>query len=393
MHTRCTQWELLGNNQRTIGHTESAHVATFSQLPSGHWRAQVRRGGLYRNATFPKLREAKDWAAGIESQARHIAAGGYAPIPKGATVADLIDKYCETNAKIPGRTKAATLAMLRREIGNVKLSVLSAFVLKDFIDARVKDGAGGVTIAGDLSFLSRVLEWGRESRRLDLPANLATDARKGLKFRGLDTRSKERSREPTDDELTGLYAYWRANARQKIDMPMVCKFALASGMRLGEICSLQVGDVDAARKTVVIRDRKDPQQKLGNDQTVPLLPDAWAIVKPLIEGREAGSIFNVRAASVSTAFTRACQALEPPILDLHFHDLRHRATAQFFRMGLDIPRVALLTGHKTWTMLRRYTDIKPEDVHSAIQKPRPAAPGPQRSRGGNADQKRRPGKC
>jgi len=40
--------------------------------------------------------------------------------------------------------------------------------------------------------------------------------------------------------------------------------------------------------------------------------------------------------------------------------------AQFFRLGLDIPRVALLTGHKTWAMLRRYTDIKPEDVHNSV---------------------------
>ena len=59
---------------------------------------------------------------------------------------------------------------------------------------------------------------------------------------------------------------------------------------------------------------------------------------------------------MSTGFTRACAELG--IEDLHFHDLRHRATAQLFRMGLDIPRVALLTGHKTWAMLRRYTDIK-----------------------------------
>ena len=67
---------------------------------------------------------------------------------------------------------------------------------------------------------------------------------------------------------------------------------------------------------------------------------------------------------MSTGFTRACVELE--IEDLHFHDLRHRATAQLFRMGLDIPRVALLTGHKTWAMLRRYTDIKPADVHAAL---------------------------
>jgi integrase len=149
-------------------------------------------------------------------------------------------------------------------------------------------------------------------------------------------------------------------------MVTLCRFALASGMRQDEICSLQIGDVDRQTRTVVIRDRKDPRNKEGNDQTVPLLPEAWAIVEPLIEGRDAGSIFDARAASVSTAFTRACKALDPPIDDLHFHDLRHRATAQFFRMGLDIPRVALLTGHKTWAMLRRYTSIKPADVHLAV---------------------------
>ena len=31
-------------------------MATFSHLPSGKWRAQVRRAGLYRNATFAKRR-------------------------------------------------------------------------------------------------------------------------------------------------------------------------------------------------------------------------------------------------------------------------------------------------------------------------------------------------
>jgi len=97
-----------------------------------------------------------------------------------------------------------------------------------------------------------------------------------------------------------------------------------------------------------------------------------------MQEREAGSLFSVRAASVSTAFTRACQKLDPPIIDLHFHDLRHRATAQFFRMGLQIPQVALLTGHKTWAMLRRYTDIKPADVHAAIEKA--AGPSPAKRR-------------
>lgn len=345
-------------------------MPTFSQLPSGKWRVQVRRAGLYRAATFPTKREAKDWAAGIEAQAYHIAASGYAPVPRDATLADLIDKYCETNAKNPGRTKAATLAMLKAQIGKVKLSALNAVVLRDFIDRRAAAGAGGVTISADLSFLSAVIKWGKHARQLDLPEKLALEARESLKHRGLETRSRERYREPSDDELARLFAHWQAKPRQRIDMVTLCRFALATGMRLGEICSLRIEDVDRERKTVLIRDRKDPRNKAGNDQTVPLLPDAWAIAEPLLAGRTEGGIFHVRAASASTAFTRACQDLDPPILDLHFHDLRHRATAQFFRMGLDIPRVALLTGHKTWAMLKRYTDIKPEDVLAAVKKKR-----------------------
>ena len=345
-------------------------MPTFSQLPSGKWRVQVRRAGIYRAATFPSKREAKDWAAGVESQAHHIAAGGFAPVPKGATVDDLIEKYLETAGANAGKTKAATLAMLRARLGKVRLASLNAVTLRDFIDQRLADGAGGVTVAADLSFLSAVLKWGRHARHLDINDRLALEAREGLKHRGLRTRSKERDREPTDTELARLYAHWRASPRQRIDMETLCRFALASGMRQDEICRLQVEDVDRQARTVVIRDRKDPRNKAGNDQVVPLLPDAWEIVAPLIRDRDVGNIFDARAASVSAAFTRACAALTPPIDDLHFHDLRHRATAQFFRMGLDIPRVALLTGHKTWAMLRRYTDIKPADVHAAIKKPR-----------------------
>lgn len=342
-------------------------MPTFSQLPSGKWRAQVRRSGHYRAGTFATKTLAKEWALQIEAQLQHQVGGGFAPVPPKATLKDLIDKYREAQGNKAGRTKEATLDMLVNRLGDVKLAKLSAVTLREFIDKRVADGAGGVTIGADLSYLSAVLKWGRHARRLDLNDALALEARQGLKYRKLHTRSTERDREPTDEELARLYAHWQANPRQRIDMPMVCRFALATGMRQDEICRLQVEDVDRAARTVVIRDRKDPQAKEGNHQTVPLLPAAWEIVEPMLMDRAEGQVFlGLKAASVSAAFTRACQALEPPIEDLHFHDLRHRATAEFFRMGLDIPRVALLTGHKTWAMLRRYTDIKPADVHLAV---------------------------
>ena len=62
------------------------------------------------------------------------------------------------------------------------------------------------------------------------------------------------------------------------------------------------------------------------------------------------------------AFTRACQDLA--IKDLHFHDLRHEGTSRLFEAGFAIEQVALVTGHKDWKMLRRYTHLKPESLHA-----------------------------
>ena len=53
---------------------------------------------------------------------------------------------------------------------------------------------------------------GAACAQLDIPERLALDARGSLKHPGLDTRSLERTREPTDDELTRLYAHGRQPA-------------------------------------------------------------------------------------------------------------------------------------------------------------------------------------
>ncbi|MBB5046676.1 integrase [Rhodopseudomonas rhenobacensis] len=74
-----------------------------------------------------------------------------------------------------------------------------------------------------------------------------------------------------------------------------------------------------------------------------------------------GRIFPYKGRSVGTAFRRQCRELK--IADLHFHDLRHEATSRLFEAGFSIEQVALVTGHKDWTMLRRYTHLKPETLH------------------------------
>ena len=339
-------------------------MATLTQLSSGKWRAQVRRQGLYKGATFTLKRDAEAWAKRIEVQTSHIIATGYQPVPDRYTLADLIDGY-GASVKMTGKTKIATHAMLKRELGTIPLKRLNNVHLREFIETRRAAGAGGVTIACDLSFLGTILKWGKHSQQMDIPTTLTTDARRNLTALKVSVRSAERDREPTQDELDRLYDYWNNNKRQRVPMTTLCRFALATAMRQEEICSIQIEDVNAHKRTVIIRDRKDPQRKHGNHQTVPLRAEAWALVEPVLRERTSGKVFPYQASSVSTAFTRACAKLN--IVDLHFHDLRHKATSDLFTLGLSIPQVALFTGHKTWTQLRRYTHIKADEVHAALE--------------------------
>jgi integrase len=121
---------------------------------------------------------------------------------------------------------------------------------------------------------------------------------------------------------------------------------------------------------LMIRDRKDPREKKGNDQRIPLLAvsgyDAVALIQEqrTIRGNEDDRIFPYFHKSAGAAFTRACRELE--IDDLHFHDMRHEGTSRLFESGFEIQQVALVTGHKDWKMLRRYTHLKPESLHMIV---------------------------
>ena len=152
-------------------------------------------------------------------------------------------------------------------------------------------------------------------------------------------------------------------------MPDLVTFACATGMRLGEILRLSWAELNETKRTIWIRDRKHPKQKKGNDQEVPLVRGPFVLAGQVIDpleiikrqDRKRKLIFPCHAASVSTAFTRAVHACE--IDDLHFHDLRHHGCSLFFEAGYSIEQVALVSGHRDWNMLRRYTKLRPESLH------------------------------
>jgi hypothetical protein len=45
-------------------------VASFTQLPSGNWRVQVRRKNRYVSETFRRRKDGEDWALDVERKYR-----------------------------------------------------------------------------------------------------------------------------------------------------------------------------------------------------------------------------------------------------------------------------------------------------------------------------------
>ncbi|MGA8004216.1 MAG: tyrosine-type recombinase/integrase [Pseudolabrys sp.] len=52
--------------------------------------------------------------------------------------------------------------------------------------------------------------------------------------------------------------------------------------------------------------------------------------------------------------------------NLRFHDLRHEAISRFFERDLNVPEVALISGHRDPRMLFRYTHPRAEDIAAKL---------------------------
>ncbi len=347
-------------------------MATFTKLKSGSWRAQVRRKGKYVNETFLRRKDAEEWALEVE---RRIDRGETAMAQRSRdtkTIGDLVQLHRDDLQEVGkpiGRSKSASLTLLEHRLGRFRISELDRERVIQFGKARTREGAGPVTLGIDLGYIKTILSHAAAVHGVVLSTEPIALARIALARLGLVGKGNERDRRPTQDELDRLVAAFDANRFQQIPVGRIIRFAVATAMRQDEICRVEWLDFDPAARMLLIRDRKDPRKKSGNNQRIPLLDvtgyDACAIIEEQrsYAGNQSGRIFPYNGRSIGAAFRRQCRDLK--IEDLHFHDLRREAASRHFEAGFSIEQVSLVTGHKDWKMLRRYTHLKPEALHHA----------------------------
>jgi integrase len=276
-------------------------MPSYTKLKSGSWRVQVRRKHEYAANTFIRRRDAEEWAIEVE---RSIDRGD--PVPRSRPheqpriFSDLIALHFDDLAQVGKpvrRSKSMVLKALKVSLGRVKLQDITREKLIEFGRRRAAQGAGPATLAIDFSFIRTILTHAAAVHGIEVSVESVRLARGALKHLDLVAKSNERDRRPTQDELNRLIEYAETNPQQFIPLGRIIRFAVASAMRQGEICRIEWPDVDMKKRTVKIRDRKDPRRKDGNHQVIPLLNstgyDAWQIIlEQRIVTRGLGSVLN-----------------------------------------------------------------------------------------------------
>jgi integrase len=150
-------------------------------------------------------------------------------------------------------------------------------------------------------------------------------------------------------------------AARKSNLPFladIIEFAYITAMRFGEITKLEVKDIDFHKSIAKLLDTKN-----GEDRTVPLTKRAMEICNKY---RFRNTLFGIKRDQFRHYFEQACR--KAAINNFRFHDLRACAITNLFLRGWSIAEVSVVSGHKTWSELKRYTRIQPSDLVKKINK-------------------------
>jgi integrase len=319
----------------------------------------IKRAGkiVHReNRTFDRRQAASAW---LEKRENELAKPGAlerleAPDP---TLSIVIDRYTDESIKKIGRTKAQVLRAIKNyDLANKKCSEITSTDVVAFANELIVNVAPS-TVGNYLSHLAAVFAVARPAWAYPLDQTAMKDAFVVVKRLGIASKSRERDRRPTLEELDKIMEYFGERSKRRpssIPMQKVIGFAIFSTRRLEEITRISWKDLETEGSRVLVRAMKNPGEKIGNDVWCDLPPEAIEIIRSM--PKRHGEIFPYCGDTIGTNFTRACQFLG--IIDLHLHDLRHDGISRLFEIGRNIPQVAAVSGHRSWSSLKRYTHLR-----------------------------------
>ncbi len=325
-------------------------------------RVRVRLKGYPEQiATFERITDAKKWIQDTESairEGRHFKTSE----SKKHTAKELIERYEKEILPRKPRSMGDQLTQLNWWKNNI-----GSFLLSDITPALISEHRGKLllekskrkqAIRSDATinrycavlshcFSVAVKEWGWMQ---DNPL---------LKIKKLK-EPKGRVRYLSDEERERLL-----QACQESQSPflyILVVLAISTGARKMEIASLTWNDVDLSRGMIFLHDTKN-----GDRRSLPLVGISKDLMKSHYKNRNQNTnlVFPAKnlidPIDIRTPFETALKKAE--IEDFKWHDLRHSCASYLAMNGATLAEIAGVLGHKTLSMVKRYSHIS--DAHTA----------------------------
>jgi integrase len=326
---------------------------------NGKFHVRVyRKGASAVCKSFAIRKDALVWAKQTEAD---IQSGRWldSKVEEAITLKQALDKYrteITPSKKSSVQESYVIGAIARVTVATKSITSISSVNIAVIRDQWKNEGLAPATILRRMAILSHVFEIACKEWGYIGLINPVKQIRKPIV-------SNARDRRLFTGELEAVL-----NASLSADLPNVARLALATSMRMSEVVGLRWKDISTANSTLTLQTTKN-----GSPRVVALSPEALSLLNGLVK-RFDGKVFNVLGASMCKAWRRSvkrgrevyeldCKAkrIKPSnsfLVDLHFHDLRHEATSRLFELGcLNVVEVASITGHKTLSMLSRYSHM------------------------------------
>ncbi len=165
---------------------------------------------------------------------------------------------------------------------------------------------------------------------------------------------------------------------------VVLMLAYGAGLRISEVCSLQVADIDSQRMVIHVRDGKGGKDRyvMLGDRLLAVLREYWRLVKP-----PGSFLFPGTKGAPHLQPTTVQRMLQTVVATCGFskrvtpHVLRHGFATHLLEAGTDIRTIQQLLGHASIRTTVRYTQVSTLQIgqtHSPLDRlDFPPAPEPE----------------
>lgn len=159
----------------------------------------------------------------------------------------------------------------------------------------------------------------------------------------------------------------------------VAELLYASGVRVGELVAVDVGDIDHAERTMRVVGKGDTERVVPFGLPAARALDAWlgrgrgVLVR---DGSPPALFLGARGGRLGPRAVREhihALAARADVRDIAPHGLRHSAATHLLAGGSDLRTVQEVLGHSSLATTQRYTHVTPERLRAAFTQAHPRA--------------------